>query len=89
MEAKTLAPNFWVEAIKCPSYIQNRVPNKQLYGITPFKSWSGHKPDVTNFKFFGSKAWGLEFQLKTERLCNPKDKSVYFLGTLNIQNCTS
>ena len=25
--------------------------------MTPFKSWSGHKPDVTHFRIFGSKAW--------------------------------
>ena len=25
--------------------------------MTPFKEWSGHKPDVTHFEIFGSKAW--------------------------------
>ena len=25
--------------------------------MTPFKAWSGHKPDVTHFRIFGSKAW--------------------------------
>ena len=57
MEAKTLPPNFWFEAIKCASYIQNRVPHRHLDCMTPFKSWSGHKPDVTHFRIFGSKAW--------------------------------
>ena len=57
MEAKTLPPKFWAEAINCASYIQNRVPHKQLDGMTPFKYWSGHKPYVTHFRNFGSKAW--------------------------------
>ena len=57
MEAKTFPPKFWVKAIKCASYIQYRVPYKHLYGMTPFKSWSGHKPYVTHFGIFGSKAW--------------------------------
>ena len=57
MEAKNFPPNFWAEAIKCTSYIQNRVPHKNLYGITPFESWSGHKPYVTHLRIFGSKAW--------------------------------
>ena len=57
MEAKTFPPNFSAKAIKCVSYIQNRVPQKQLDGITPFEAWSGHKPDVTHFRIFGSKAW--------------------------------
>ena len=57
MEAKTLPPKYWAEAINCAAYIQNRVPHKQLYGMNPFEAWSGHKPDVTHFRIFGSKAW--------------------------------
>ena len=57
MEAKTFPPKFWAEDIKCASYIQNRVPHKKLDCMTPFKSWSGNKPDVTHFRIFGSKAW--------------------------------
>ena len=57
MESKNFPPTFWDEAINCASYIQKRVPHKQLDGINPFKSWSGHKPYVTHFRIFGSKAW--------------------------------
>ena len=57
MEDKALPPKFWADAIKCASYIQNRVPHNQLQGITPFEARSGHKPDVTHFRIFGSKAW--------------------------------
>ena len=28
MEAKTLPPKYWTEAINCADYIQNRVPHK-------------------------------------------------------------
>ena len=57
MEAKTLPAKFSSEAIKCASYIKNRVPHNNIDGITPFKSWSGHIPYVTHFGIFGSKAW--------------------------------
>ena len=57
MEDENFPPKFWAEAINCASYIQNRVPHNQLYGMTPFESWSWHKPDVTHFMIFGSKAW--------------------------------
>ena len=57
MEAKTLPPKFWAKYIKCASYIKNRVPYNPFDGMTPFESWSGHKPDVTHFRIFGSKAW--------------------------------
>ena len=57
MEAKTLPPRFLAKAINCASYIQNRVPHKHIDGMTPFESWSGHKPYVTHFSIFGSRAW--------------------------------
>ena len=57
MEDKNFPPKFWAETINFASYIQNRVPHKHLDGMTPFKAWSGHKPDVTHFRIFGSKAW--------------------------------
>ena len=57
MEDKALPPKFWSEAINCASYIQNRVPHKNLEGMTPFEAWSGHKLDVTHFRIFGSRAW--------------------------------
>ena len=34
LESKTLPPNFLVEAIKCASYIHNRVPHKSIYGFS-------------------------------------------------------
>ena len=57
MDSKNFPPNFWAKDINCASYIQNRVPQKKLDGITPFKAWSGHKHDVSHFRIFGSKAW--------------------------------
>ena len=57
MGAKTLPPKFLAEAINYETYIKNRVPHKHIYGMTPLESWSGHKPDVTHFRIFGSRAW--------------------------------
>ena len=57
MEPKRFPPNFWAKDIKCASYIKNMVPHHKIYDITPFKSWSGHKRDVTHFRIFGSKPW--------------------------------
>ena len=88
MEAKTLPPKFWDEAINCAYYIQNRVPRKQLDGMNPFESWSGHKLDVTHFRIFGSKTWA-RIPNERERLCSAKDKSAYLLGILNIHKFRS
>ena len=88
MEAKTLPPKFWDKAIKCASYIQNRVPHKYLDGMTPFESWSGHKPDLTHFRIFGSKVWA-RIPTEKRKALQPKSKSAYFFCILNIQKGTS
>ena len=57
MEEKDLSPKIWDEAINCAAYFQNRSPHKYLDGKTPYEAWSGHKPNVSHFRVFGSKAW--------------------------------
>ena len=79
MESKTLPPKFWAEAINYESYIQNRVPHKQLYGMTPFKSQSRHKLDVTHFKIFGSKAWD-RIPTENRKALHPQSQEFLFVG---------
>ena len=56
IEAKDLNPKLWDEAINCASYVQNRSHNS-VDGKTPYEAWFGHKPNVSQFRCFGSKAW--------------------------------
>ena len=79
LEAKTLPPKFWAEAINYASYIQNRMPHKHLYGMTPFKAWSGHKPDVTHFRIFGSRAWA-RIPTEKRKALHPKSQEFLFVG---------
>ena len=79
MEAKTLPPKFWAEAINCASYIQNRVPHKHIYGMTPFEAWSGNKPDVTHFRIFGSKAWA-RIPTENRKALQPQSQGCLFVG---------
>ena len=78
-EAKTLPPKFWAKAINCASYIQNRVPHNHLDGITPFESWSGHKPNVTHFRIFGSKAWA-RIPTENRKALQPQIQVCLFVG---------
>ena len=57
LEEKDLNPKLWDEAIKFSAYIQNRSPHKSLDGKTSYEAWMGHKPSVSHFRVFGSKAW--------------------------------
>ena len=56
LESKKLAENLWVEAMHAAEYIYNRVPHSSMKGNTPFESYFGHKPDVSNLRVFGSTA---------------------------------
>ena len=79
MEAKTLPQKFCAKAINCESYIQNRVPHKNLDGMTPFEAWSGHKPDVTHFRIFGSRAWA-RIPTEKRKALQPQSQECLFFG---------
>ena len=79
MEAKTLLAKYWAEAINCAAYIQNMVPHKQIDGMNPFKSWSGHKPDVTYFRIFGSMAWA-RIPTEKRKALQPQIQECLFVG---------
>ena len=57
IEAMDLTPKLWDEAINCAAYIQNKDPHKSVDGKTPYEAWFGHKPNISHFRIFGSRAW--------------------------------
>ena len=57
LEAKKLAANLWAEVMNDAVYIQKILPHSSMKGKTPFESYSGHNPDVSNLRVFGSTAW--------------------------------
>ena len=72
------------KAINYASYIQNRVPHKHLDGMNPFKTWSGHKPYVTHFSIFGSKAWA-RIPTEKRKALQPQIQECLFVGIMKIQ----
>ena len=81
MEFKILPPNFWAEYINFAFYIQNRVPHKEIYGITHFEAWSGHKSDVSHFNIFGSRTWA-RIPLDKRRDLELQSQECLFFGYL-------
>ena len=59
LEARYLPSCLWVEAMNYASYKQNIVPNNSLVGVTPFEALMGHKPSVSQLRFFCSKSWAI------------------------------
>ena len=48
---------FWTEAVSSACCVQNRSTTTFLKNVTPYEHWYGKKPDVSNRKVFGWKAY--------------------------------
>ena len=75
---QNFATKVLAKSINCAAYIQNRVPHKHLDGMTPFEAWSGHKPDVTHFRIFGSRAWA-RIPIEKRKDLHPQSQECIFV----------
>ena len=57
IEEKDLSPNIWDEAINCDAYIHNKDLHESMKGKTPCEASFGRKPNISQFRIFGSRAW--------------------------------
>ena len=64
---------FWAEALNTAVYLRNRSPTTALDGITPYECFHGEKPDVSNLRVFGCKAF---VHVPKERRSKLEGKSV-------------
>ena len=48
---------YWGEALMYAIHIRNLSPTTALHGMVPFEAWTGHKPDVSHIRVFGSTAY--------------------------------
>jgi len=51
-----LPSNFWAEAVAYSVFIRNRVLSKSSEK-TPYENWNNRKPDLSDIRIFGSKAY--------------------------------
>eukprot|EP01018_Ginkgo_biloba_P031340 Gb_07919 [translate_table: standard] len=79
IHSRSLAPQYWAEAINCACYIQNSVPHRALKGVTPFKAWNGRKPIVKHFRVFGSPALAC-ISKKKRKAMEPQSVPCIFVG---------
>ena len=86
MDSKPFPPKFSVEAIKYASYIWNRVPQKYLDRFIPFESWSGHNPDVSHFRIFGSKSRA-RIPLEKRKDLETQSQKFLFVGYSYSKGC--
>ena len=79
IEERDISPKLWDEAIKCSTHIQNREINKSIKVKTPYKAWFGHKPNVSNFRIFGTRAWA-RIPSEKRKALHPQSKECIMVG---------
>lgn len=82
MHEKELPKEFWAEATNTAVFVLNRLPTKAVEGKTPFESWYGTKPTLTNLKVFGSLCYVHVPEAKRDKLDRRADVGV-FIGYSN------
>ena len=78
LHSAELGPEFWSYAIQHAVYIKNRLPHMSIKN-TPFEAFTGTKPDMHNFKIFGSKVYAKKPGKRPFKL-DHHTASGYFLG---------
>ena len=74
-----LSPSFWAEALSTANYIRNRCPSRALEGETPFKYWTGKRPNLSNCRPFGVAAYALDKNPQKPKF-ESRSKKCIFLG---------
>ena len=76
--AKSLPQRLWAEALNYETYIQKISPHRSIKDKTPYKAWSGLKPEVAHFCIFGSRAWARIPSEKRKALDAQSTKWIFF-----------
>ena len=70
---------FWAESVNTAVYLHNRSPTSALKDKTPFESWFGKKPNVSNLKVFGSVCF-VHTPDHLRKKLDPKCRKAIFVG---------
>jgi hypothetical protein len=82
--ASNLPPSLWAEAIGYLVYIRNRVLSSTIT-MTPFETWNGRKPDVSNIRIFGSRAF---VRCPNTKKLDPRCLEGAFVGLSNTKKAS-
>ena len=71
--------------LNCVAYIQNISSHKTVDAKTPYEAWFGHKPNISHFKIFGSRAWA-RIPLDKRKVLQPQRKGCIVVGYAEYSN---
>lgn len=57
LHSRNLPLLLWAEAVNTAVYILNRTTCVRTSGTTPYKIWTGRKPEISHLRVFGSTAY--------------------------------
>ena len=79
IEERVLSPKIWSEAINCTAYIQNKSFHKLVKLNTLYEAWFRHKPNVSNFRIFGTRACS-QISSKNRKELHPQSNDCIIIG---------
>jgi hypothetical protein len=79
LHEKSLPQRLWAKKINCETYTQNISPHRYFKSKTPYKAWSGLKPEETHFHIFGSHAWA-QIPSEKRKALDPHSTECIFVG---------
>lgn len=79
LHARQLERKFWAEAVNTAVYVLNRTAPTRIADKTPFELWHGKKPNIDNFKVFGSEVY-VHIPKQKRQKWDPKAVKGMFLG---------
>ena len=68
---------FWAEALNSATYVTNRTPTTSLVDATPYERWNGTKPDVSNLRVFGCRAYVHVPDEKRKKLDRKSERGIF------------
>ena len=81
---KALPLQLWAEAVNCMVYVLNRSLSTVYHSKTPFETWYGRKPDISNLRTFGSEFYVL-IPKELRRKLDAKGLLCFFVGNTDDQ----
>ncbi|MCO5585951.1 hypothetical protein L7F22_039886 [Adiantum nelumboides] len=79
MSEKNMPPCYWIEAASTAVYTMNRTPTVAVHDMTPEETFTGKKPNVSDFKVFGCIAYmHVPDELRTK--LDTKAEKYFFIG---------
>ena len=85
LHSADLGPEYWSFALLHAVYVKNRLPHQTL-GMTPYEKMTGQKPDLSNWKVFGSKVYARKPGLRKAKLDHHVSSGIFLGFTATDKN---